>query len=266
MAFGSSRSSRRSGRPSRRPRQRFDDRADGPRASRGAAGRGRGRAHRDVHDRRPAAGRLERMRPRFPTPTPRRFGHSHSRCTSSDSAAAFRSSTGSPTERRRPPGHTMGMCRAERGELRFDLVDLGASRPYGAVRARSRGAPRPAGGVVDLERLTWSLMAKRSASIRCSWWGVWLLESSPGHGARCRERGEARGALPSTVVILHDARLGGHLRLVLRVPPPARPRTATWLGCRASLSADDAPRRDAAMPSARSKPVRTTTPARLCGQ
>ena len=95
----------------------------------GRAGRrGRGRADRD----RPRRGRRGRA-PRAHAPAASAdadavvFGHSHIPLHEQDFDGGFQIfNPGSPTERRRSPRHTMGMCRAERGELRFDLVDLGA--------------------------------------------------------------------------------------------------------------------------------------------
>ena len=79
-----------------------------------------------LHDAGAAAGRLERMRRRFPDADAVVFGHSHIPLHEQDFDGGFQIfNPGSPTERRRSPRHTMGMCRAERGELRFDLVDLG---------------------------------------------------------------------------------------------------------------------------------------------
>jgi predicted phosphodiesterase len=54
------------------------------------------------------------------------FGHSHIPLHEHDFDGGFHIfNPGSPTERRRAPRHTMGMCRAEGGELGFELVDLG---------------------------------------------------------------------------------------------------------------------------------------------
>jgi putative phosphoesterase len=79
-----------------------------------------------VHDAGAAAGRLERMRRRFPEADAVVFGHSHIPLHEHDFDGGFHIfNPGSPTERRRSPRHTMGMCRAEGGELGFELVDLG---------------------------------------------------------------------------------------------------------------------------------------------
>jgi uncharacterized protein len=80
-----------------------------------------------VHDAGAAAGRLERMRRRFPGADAVVFGHSHIPLHESDFDAGFQIfNPGSPTDRRRQPRHTMGLCRAERGDLGFEIVDLGA--------------------------------------------------------------------------------------------------------------------------------------------
>ena len=80
-----------------------------------------------VHDAGAAAGRLERMRRRFPDADAVVFGHSHIPLHEQDFDGGFQIfNPGSPTERRRSPRHTMGLCRAEAGNLRFDLIDLGA--------------------------------------------------------------------------------------------------------------------------------------------
>jgi uncharacterized protein len=80
-----------------------------------------------VHDAGAAAGRLERMRRRFPGADAVVFGHSHIPLHESDFDAGFQIfNPGSPTDRRRQPRHTMGLCRAEGGDLGFEIVDLGA--------------------------------------------------------------------------------------------------------------------------------------------
>jgi uncharacterized protein len=79
-----------------------------------------------VHDAGAAAGRLERMRARFRDADAVVFGHSHIPLHESDFDAGFQIfNPGSPTDRRRQPRHTMGLCRADRGELGFEIVDLG---------------------------------------------------------------------------------------------------------------------------------------------
>jgi predicted phosphodiesterase len=80
-----------------------------------------------VHDAGAAAGRLERMRRRFADADAVVFGHSHIPLHESNDNAGFQIfNPGSPTDRRRQPRHTMGLCRADRGELGFEIVDLGA--------------------------------------------------------------------------------------------------------------------------------------------
>jgi uncharacterized protein len=69
-----------------------------------------------VHDAGAAAGRLRRMRQRFPEAELVVFGHSHIPLDSSgDGLRIF--NPGSPTDRRRQPSGTMGLLRIERGEL-----------------------------------------------------------------------------------------------------------------------------------------------------
>jgi putative phosphoesterase len=78
-----------------------------------------------VHDAGPAAGRLARLRRRFPEADAVVFGHSHIPLHERDPASGFQIfNPGSPTERRRQPRHTMGVARAERGALSFEVVAL----------------------------------------------------------------------------------------------------------------------------------------------
>ncbi len=76
-----------------------------------------------VHDAGATAGRLGRLRARFPGAGAVVFGHSHIPLheRSADGFQIF--NPGSPTDRRRQPHHTMGICRAGR-ELEFRLVEL----------------------------------------------------------------------------------------------------------------------------------------------
>ena len=78
-----------------------------------------------VHDAGPRAGRLERLRRRFGKRADAVvFGHSHLPLheTAADGFQIF--NPGSPTERRRAPGHTMGLARAEADRLEFEVVEL----------------------------------------------------------------------------------------------------------------------------------------------
>lgn len=78
-----------------------------------------------VHDAGPAAGRLGRLRRRFPDADAVVFGHSHIPLheTAPDGFQIF--NPGSPTEKRRQPKHTMGRARIEHRKITFDLLDLG---------------------------------------------------------------------------------------------------------------------------------------------
>ena len=76
-----------------------------------------------IHDAGPAAGRLARMRRRFPDADAVVFGHSHLPLHEErDRFAIF--NPGSPTERRRAPHHTMGLATVEDGRVTFELVQL----------------------------------------------------------------------------------------------------------------------------------------------
>jgi len=78
-----------------------------------------------VHDAGPATGRLTRMRKRFPDTKAVVFGHSHIPLHERDERDGFQIfNPGSPTERRRQPQHTMGVARAENGDVEFELVRL----------------------------------------------------------------------------------------------------------------------------------------------
>jgi hypothetical protein len=76
-----------------------------------------------IHDAGPAAGRLRRLRARFPEADAVIFGHSHIPLheRSGDGFQIF--NPGSPTDRRRQLHHTMGVCRVDRN-LEFRLVEL----------------------------------------------------------------------------------------------------------------------------------------------
>jgi uncharacterized protein len=77
-----------------------------------------------IHDAGPAAGRLARMRRRFPDADAVVFGHSHIPLheRAGDGFQIF--NPGSPTERRRSPAHTMGVAHVDNSRLAFDLVTL----------------------------------------------------------------------------------------------------------------------------------------------
>jgi predicted phosphodiesterase len=77
-----------------------------------------------THDGGPAAGRLGRLRRRYPDSDAVVFGHSH--LPLHEHASGFHIfNPGSPTERRRAPQHTMGLATARDGRLEFELVELG---------------------------------------------------------------------------------------------------------------------------------------------
>jgi putative phosphoesterase len=77
-----------------------------------------------VHDAGPARGRLERLRRRFPQADAVVFGHSHIPLheRAPDGFQIF--NPGSPTDRRRQPRPTMGLCRVRDGRPEFELVAL----------------------------------------------------------------------------------------------------------------------------------------------
>jgi putative phosphoesterase len=76
-----------------------------------------------LHDAGPAAGRLERMRARFPKADAVVFGHSHIPLHEErDGFQIF--NPGSPTDKRRSPRHTMGTAEIADGQIRFRIVAL----------------------------------------------------------------------------------------------------------------------------------------------
>ena len=76
-----------------------------------------------VHDAGPKAGRLERMRRRFPDTQAVIFGHSHIPLHEHrDGFQIF--NPGSPTERRRQPKHTLGIATIADGKVSFDLMEV----------------------------------------------------------------------------------------------------------------------------------------------
>jgi putative phosphoesterase len=76
-----------------------------------------------LHDAGPSAGRLARMRRRFPQADAVVFGHSHIPLLDHDGAFAI-FNPGSPTDKRRQPVHTMGLATVADGRVRFELVEL----------------------------------------------------------------------------------------------------------------------------------------------
>ncbi len=78
-----------------------------------------------VHDAGPAAGRLRRLRTRFPDADAVVFGHSHIPLHERDGDGFQIFNPGSPTDRRGQPSHTMGLVHVRDGAVRFELVDLG---------------------------------------------------------------------------------------------------------------------------------------------
>ena len=77
-----------------------------------------------VHNGGPAAGRLGRMRKRFPDADAVVFGHSHMPLHEEDDGFQI-FNPGSPTEKRKAPAHTMGLVRVEAGAVEFELVVVG---------------------------------------------------------------------------------------------------------------------------------------------
>jgi putative phosphoesterase len=76
-----------------------------------------------IHDAGPAAGRLDRMRRRFPDADAVVFGHSH--IPLHEERGAFQIfNPGSPTERRRAPHRTMGIATVDHGRITFQLLRL----------------------------------------------------------------------------------------------------------------------------------------------
>jgi uncharacterized protein len=76
-----------------------------------------------IHDAGPSAGRLQRMRRRFPDADAVVFGHSH--LPLHEAQGGFEIfNPGSPTERRRAPHHTMGVATVADGVPAFELIVL----------------------------------------------------------------------------------------------------------------------------------------------
>jgi hypothetical protein len=85
---------------------------------------GKGHKLAVIHDAGPAQGRLRRLQGKFPGADAVVFGHSHIPLheRAPDGFQIF--NPGSPTDRRRQPRHTMGMCHLRGGQLEFELIDL----------------------------------------------------------------------------------------------------------------------------------------------
>jgi predicted phosphodiesterase len=79
-----------------------------------------------IHDAGPARGRLARMRAQFPDAHAVVFGHSHIPLHERGADGFQIFNPGSPTERRRSPGHTMGLARVRAGAVSFELIALSA--------------------------------------------------------------------------------------------------------------------------------------------
>ena len=78
-----------------------------------------------VHDAGPRIGRLERMRARFGDRADAVvFGHSHLPLHERGPDGFQIFNPGSPTERRRAPGHTMGLARVQGASVDFELIEL----------------------------------------------------------------------------------------------------------------------------------------------
>ena len=77
-----------------------------------------------THDAGPATGRLRRLETRFPGADAVVFGHSHIPLHETAPGGFQIFNPGSPTDRRRQPRHTMGVCHAGGAGLAFELVKL----------------------------------------------------------------------------------------------------------------------------------------------
>lgn len=76
-----------------------------------------------IHDSGPSRGRRARMRRRFPGARVVVFGHSHIPWLE-DEDGLLLLNPGSPTDRRRQPRHTFALLRAEKGNVRAEVVAL----------------------------------------------------------------------------------------------------------------------------------------------
>lgn len=93
-----------------------------------------------VHDAGPAAGRLERMRRRFPDADGVVFGHSHIPLLERAPDGFFILNPGSPTDRRRSPRHSMAEIAID-GDGRIAIAHWAVDDPAGPLDpALVRGA------------------------------------------------------------------------------------------------------------------------------
>jgi putative phosphoesterase len=77
-----------------------------------------------AHDAGSAKGRVARLRSRFPRADAVVFGHSHIPLHEVDDDGFQIFNSGSPTDRRRQPRHTMGVARIEQAKIAFEHVAL----------------------------------------------------------------------------------------------------------------------------------------------
>ena len=103
-----------------------------------------------VHDAGPSAGRLARMRRRFPDADAVVFGHSHIPLHERDGDFQI-FNPGSPTERRRSPHHAMGMAKVESGAIDFELHGAGLVTEFGVTEF---GVTDPTGGSSVTTKIT----------------------------------------------------------------------------------------------------------------
>jgi putative phosphoesterase len=82
-----------------------------------------------VHDAGAAKGRLERLRRSFTDADAVIFGHSHIPLLERDRSSGFQIfNPGSPTDKRRQPSYTMGWAQISRGEVSFEIIELGVQK------------------------------------------------------------------------------------------------------------------------------------------
>ena len=77
-----------------------------------------------VHDAGPAAGRVARLRARFPAADAVVYGHSHIPLHAREGDFQI-FNPGSPTDPRRQPRPTMGLASVDGGRIEFQLIELG---------------------------------------------------------------------------------------------------------------------------------------------